>query len=282
MDHDDEIISRIPIRLSNRLSLQIHQFPLLSRPLQPPPSAEASGKRITARIKPQARILEIHVPADTRPEVFNSERARELGKNQLEDDREKNQESKGKRREGEEPRLAEIRMRSEEIPQRAAQMLGIVHNNELHLHPIDATHQFRPTLTYLDITSRKSRRRGGDESDSDSDDGPPPDPDEISLPAVAPKKKEKKASTAGEAKEVQVSAKKTDDKAGNFAQLSNARREMIALLRAEQEESWQSLEFCGTQTEEASHSLDNFFSYNSADLHCSTDVTTFLRTAQKP
>ncbi|KAJ3883027.1 DNA-directed RNA polymerase III subunit Rpc5 [Lentinula edodes] len=280
MNEQDEIINRIPIRLSNRLSLQIHQFPLLSRPLQAPPSAEASGKRITARIKPQSRVLEIHVPADTRTEVYNSERGHEFGKGQLDDDREKNQERKGgKGREGEEPRLAEIRLRSEEIPHRGTQMLGIVHENELHLHPINATHQFRPTLTYLDILSRKSKRRGGDDSDSDSDDGPPPDPDEP-VPVTAAKKKEKKA-TAGDAKEVQVSARRTDDKAGNLSQLSNARKEMLAIIRAEQDESWQDLQFCGMTTEEAGHSLDQFFSYRSEELHCSTDVTTFLTAAQK-
>ncbi|KAJ3788971.1 DNA-directed RNA polymerase III subunit Rpc5 [Lentinula aff. detonsa] len=279
MNEEDEIITKIPIRLSNRLSLQIHQFPLLSRPLQAPPSAEASGKRITARIKPQSRVLEIHVPVDTRPEVYNTERGHELGKGQLDDDREQNQERKGKGREGEEPRLAEVRLRSEEIPQRGVQMLGIVHENELHLHPISAIHQFRPTLTYLDIISRKSRRRGGDDSDSDSDDGPPPDPDEPA-PTAAPPKKEKKTA-AGEAKEVQVSARRIDDKAGNISQLSNARKEMLAIIRAEQEESWQNLEFCGMTTEEAGHSLDQFFSYNNEELHCSTDVTTFLTTAPK-
>lgn len=130
MDQEDEIIKSIPIHYSNRLSLQVHQFPLLIRPLQSPPTAQASGKRITARIKPQSRIQEIHVPADTRPEVWNGERGHEFGKGQLDDDREKNQERKGKGREGEEPRLAEIRMRSEEITQRGAQMLGILHNSE--------------------------------------------------------------------------------------------------------------------------------------------------------
>ena len=41
----------------------------------------------------------------------------------------------------------------------------------LHLHPISQTHQFRPTLTYMDVFHRKNRRRanGDDDSDSDSD-----------------------------------------------------------------------------------------------------------------
>jgi DNA-directed RNA polymerase-3 subunit RPC5 len=125
---DDEVVSSIPIRFSNALSpkIQIHQFPLLTRPLQTPPSAAASGKRITARIKPNVQRLEIHVPSDTRAEVWNSDRGRELGAARVDDDREKNQESKGKAREDNEPRLNEVRMRSEQIQQKGSYMLGIV------------------------------------------------------------------------------------------------------------------------------------------------------------
>ena len=130
---DDEIIASLPIHYSNRRSpnIHIHQFPLLTRPLQAPPSALASGKRVTARIKPQTRRLEVHVPADSRPEVWNIERTKELGAAQAEDDRERNQ---GKDDEGNEPRLSEVRLRSEEIPQRGMYMLGIVRAGSSLLH----------------------------------------------------------------------------------------------------------------------------------------------------
>lgn len=48
----------------------------------------------------------------------------------------------------------------------------------------------------------------------------------------------------GEAKEVQVSAKRTDDKAGMGAGASSARREMLQILRSEEDEAWEALEFC--------------------------------------
>lgn len=250
----DEVLFTIPVRLSNRLSdrVHIHQYPLLTRPLQTPPSAIESGRKITARIKPQARRLEIHVPADTRRDVWNSDRAREFGGARLEDDREKNQATKTK----DSDELTEIRMRSEEIPQNGAHMLGIVrdsefdpimpnlyraeHQDELHLHPINETHQFRPTLTYLDILSRKSKRsRVG--SDSDSDDGPPPDPDEP--PPVSAPKKEKKPV---EVREIQVSTRKADDKNSiHSAQsgLSAVRREMLQIIRKEEDEDWEDIQF---------------------------------------
>lgn len=130
---EDPVVSVLPIHYSNSLfpNLQIHQFPLLNRPLQAPPSAVLSGKRIRARIKPHVRRLEVHVPTDTRPGFWNSDRGKELGAARVDDDRDKNQEvGKGKQREEEKPRLGEVRMRSEQIPQKGAYMLGIVRDGQ--------------------------------------------------------------------------------------------------------------------------------------------------------
>jgi DNA-directed RNA polymerase-3 subunit RPC5 len=109
----------------------------------------------------------------------------------------------------------------------------------LHLHPLNETHQLRPTLTYLDALNRKSRRSRGTDSDSDSSDGSPPDPEEVS--PVSSLKKAKKP--AGEAKDVQVAARKAEEKGGRDLQggLSVMRREMLMSLRAEEEEEWQDL-----------------------------------------
>src|SRR5258707_10620655 len=100
---------------------------------------------------------------------------------------------------------------------------------KLHLHPISEAHQLRPSLTYLDVLSRKSKRSRAGESDSDSDDGPPLDPDE-----PPPPKKDKKPT--GEAKEVHVTARKADDSAGlGQGGISAVRREMIHIIRQEDE-----------------------------------------------
>jgi DNA-directed RNA polymerase III subunit RPC5 len=132
MDIEDDVVQTLPVRLSFGLSdkLHIHQYPLLSRPLQVPQNAAASGKRISSRIKPNARRIEIHVPADTRSDVWNKDRAVELGAARLEDDREKNQGAKGRVKE-EDPRLNEFRMSSEQIPQRGIHMLGIIHEGKI-------------------------------------------------------------------------------------------------------------------------------------------------------
>lgn len=104
-------------------------------------------------------------------------------------------------------------------------------------------------MTYLDILSRKSKRSRGGGSDSDSDEGPPLDPDE---PGPAPTTKKDKKST-GEAREVQVTARKTEDRGGVQpvqGGLSTARREMLVEIRAEEDESWQDLEFCDVTVRE--------------------------------
>lgn len=159
----------------------------------------------------------------------------------------------------------------------------------------------RPTLTYLDALSRKTRRRPGGGSDSDSDDGPPPDPDEPA-PAPPPPKKEKKP--AGEAKEVQVSARKTsDDKTAQPLQggLSSVRREMLQAIKTEEEEAWDDLEFCGgevglsqctsgldsysynfLQTVEAEGAFESIFSRSAKPLECKTEVSAFLNRITEP
>jgi DNA-directed RNA polymerase-3 subunit RPC5 len=118
---------------------------------------------------------------------------------------------------------------------------------QLHLHPISETHQLRPTLTYLDILSRKNKRPRADAgTDSESDDGPPLDPDE---PAPAPSPKHRDKKPLPEAKEAQVTARKAEDKGGPqmFGSLSTVRREILSMVRAEDEEHWQNLEFCGLE-----------------------------------
>ena len=129
---DDELVAVLPIHYSDNLSpnVHIHQFPLLNRPLQVPPSAIISGKQIRARVKPVSRKVEIHVPVDARPEVWNHEKSKDLGVAQCEDDREKNQEDQMKQREGEEPRLTYSRLRSDAIPHCGAYMLGVVRDGE--------------------------------------------------------------------------------------------------------------------------------------------------------
>ncbi|KDQ63764.1 hypothetical protein JAAARDRAFT_119631 [Jaapia argillacea MUCL 33604] len=276
-ESDDELVTVLPVHFStvHTPNVHIHQYPLLTRPLQVPPSAQASGKRIRARVKPSVRRFEVHVPVDTRPEVWNNDKAKELGVARAEDDREKNQESqKLKLKEGETPRLSEVRLRSEQIPQKGCYMLGVVRDGHLQLHPISETHQMRPTLTYIDLLTRKTKRsRFGADGDSDSDDGPPPDPDE-EPPAPVPKKEKK---PVGEAKEIQVAARRGDGPQALSGGLSAVRREMLVAIRAEEDERWEDLEYCDGDDVESGVAFEALFSQNQEPLKCETGLANFLR-----
>ncbi|KAH7106729.1 hypothetical protein BKA62DRAFT_684926 [Auriculariales sp. MPI-PUGE-AT-0066] len=277
------LVQTIPIRISNSLEpeVEIHQYPLLSRALRVPPSAAESGKRIRARSKPQAGIFEVHIPADIRPDVWNHERAKEHGAARAEEDVEErnaasSSSSKGKMVD-ETPtqrRLAEVRLRSEPMPDRAVYMLATARDGEIHLHPISRTMQFRPTMTYLDIISRKARpKRSG--ADSDSDDGPPPDPDEPSAPP--PQKNKKKADV--DAREVQLSAKKAnDDKLhAGLNNLSQVRQEMLGQLRAEMTEKWQDWEYCDVDSKDSKGAVEKLAALSTERLQSESATSEFYK-----
>lgn len=134
-EDDDPVVSSLPIHYSNALepNIQLHQFPLLTRSLLVPPSAARAGKTIKARVKPGVSRIEVHVPVDARPEVWNADRAGDLGRARHEEDSERS-DSKRKQREGETPELSEVRMSSERVPSRGAYMLGIVRDGMRRAH----------------------------------------------------------------------------------------------------------------------------------------------------
>lgn len=133
-DDNDVLLSTLPVHFSKTLapSVHLHQFPLLTRPLQVPPSAAQAGKHIRVRVKPKSSRIEVHVPVDTRPEVWNKDRSKELGQARARDDLESagtgagTKKMKEKEVEGEENRLTEVRLQSEPVPDRGIHMLGIV------------------------------------------------------------------------------------------------------------------------------------------------------------
>jgi DNA-directed RNA polymerase III subunit RPC5 len=86
-------------------------------------------------------------------------------------------------------------------------------------------------------TARERRRDSDEESD-----GPPPDPDDPNPPAPVVKKAKK----TGEIKEVQVTARKAEEKSGQqlFGGLSQIRREILSKMREEKEEPWENLDWC--------------------------------------
>jgi DNA-directed RNA polymerase-3 subunit RPC5 len=149
---DDPVVASLPIYLSTGLApnLQLYQYPLLQRPLQVPPSAKVAGKRINARFKPETDIIEIHVPFDTREEVWNKEKSREYGQSSREEDGQKVTSK-------EEKHLDDLRLRSERIQERAVYMVGVIRESELAcLSHFRSSHNI--ILSQINCTSTVFRR----------------------------------------------------------------------------------------------------------------------------
>ncbi|GJJ09479.1 hypothetical protein Clacol_003702 [Clathrus columnatus] len=283
MDSDDPIVAILPVLFTTTLApnLHLHQFPLLYRSLQVPPSASESGKRIRSRYKPRSGRLEVQVPVDVRKEVWNPDKGLEFGRARAEEDAERSfSERKKVRQTDTEHRLNDVRLRSERIAERGDYMLGIVRDGRLHLHPISQTHQLRPSLTYLDVLSQQLKRSKTLGSESDSDEAPPPDPDEPVASTSATKlKKEKQVS---ESKEIQVIAKKsTEDKTGSLhfqGGMSQIRREMLIIIRDEAEEQWVDLQYCDMENKDSLSIIEALSGQNDSTLLklriCQTTINT--------
>jgi DNA-directed RNA polymerase-3 subunit RPC5 len=138
---DDPVVASLPIYLSTALlpNLQLYQYPLLQRPLQVPPSAKLAGKKINARFKPETDIIEIHVPFDTREDVWNKKQSREYGQYRHEEDGHKTTSK-------EEKRLNDLRLKSERIREGAAYMVGVVRDSKLYCYSIACNYVRRVLL----------------------------------------------------------------------------------------------------------------------------------------
>ncbi|KAG8904386.1 hypothetical protein FRB99_001841 [Tulasnella sp. 403] len=280
-DDGDELIATIPIHLASNLApnLHLHQFPLLTRPLEVPPSARISGKRLKARAKPTVGRYEIHVPVDMRPEVWNAERSKEYGEAREEEDAEERKAAggddggkkakKGKRRKLESDeededekaknvkRLGEVRLKSERVTNKGDYFVGIMKDGRLHLHPISETHQFRPTLTYLDVLQRRAKPMVGDVDEEEDEEGG----------GAAQQSK-----PAG--REVVVRASGGAD--ANLGGLSALRRDIITTMRKEQEDKWVDLEWNDEYSPEAAELYGSMFAVNDGKLRCTTEMSRLL------
>lgn len=131
---EDEIVATLPVHYSEALSpnLHIHQYQLLTRHLEVPPSAAQAGKIIRARCKPNNGRYEIHVPNDVRPEVWNASEGQTYGSARNEEDREEAvaHDAKYKEKEAQDIRLNDTRLSSRPAEHTGAYVLGVVREGE--------------------------------------------------------------------------------------------------------------------------------------------------------
>lgn len=73
-DEDDEVIGEIPVYLSNNLAkfLYVFQYPMKNAPFT------SSNGPIAARIKPNANMVELDLPLNTRSPYYSTDRGEEF------------------------------------------------------------------------------------------------------------------------------------------------------------------------------------------------------------
>lgn len=137
-EEEDELLVSLPIHYSENLhpNLHLHQFQLLTRRLEVPPTAASAGKIINARYKPNAGRYEIHVPNDVRPEVWHAARGQSFGTARYQEDREEAtlHDTKFKEKEAPEMRLNETRLISDRVPHAGEYVLGVVRDGVTQIY----------------------------------------------------------------------------------------------------------------------------------------------------
>jgi len=111
----------------------------------------------------------------------------------------------------------------------------------------------------------------GDDSGSE-DDGPPQDPDEVATDVVKKEKPELQA------KEVQVSVRKSmPDEKNVLGGLSVQRRDLLAHIRAEEEDPWEELMYYDGTSDESRDAFESLLSKEEQELQTFDNMSIFIQ-----
>ncbi|KAF1773555.1 DNA-directed RNA polymerase III subunit Rpc5 [Phytophthora cactorum] len=118
---DDPVVREIPVHLADELrrNLYMVQFPLRPtyRPMPEPPRR--------ARIKPNNQLMQLDFPVDQRSEHFDQDAEEYLKQKHL-------------------------RLQSSSVPALSNYVVGVFRQGQLHLTPLSAVMQMRPSLSHID------------------------------------------------------------------------------------------------------------------------------------
>ncbi|WFC97844.1 hypothetical protein MYAM1_000564 [Malassezia yamatoensis] len=166
---DDELVATLPVFLNHApagesressrsgVRLELFQYPLYPRdhPLPVPVSAAERGQSIASRLRPRSNRVEMDLPLDVRTSVFNSEKGGEYAEaTERLDQIPVPGEVKQERSMQDSPRFDRIRLESFDVPNAAEYMICTVKDGELHLTPLDAVLQLRPSMQHVDMLSQ--------------------------------------------------------------------------------------------------------------------------------
>lgn len=203
-----ELLASLPVYMSNSLpsssTLQVFQYPTYPKghPLPFPQSARERGLQAAMRTRPRAKRVEVELPLDLRPPVYNADRGEEFGEGATAagpiEPGPKGTNGPSSAMKGSEKRvkseftgfqsisssdssnrkkLERTRLESLLMPHQTKYMLGVIRDKAVHLTPVDSVHQLRPSMHYIDALEALKRQqdkaleeqnRAEDEDDEDA------------------------------------------------------------------------------------------------------------------
>ncbi|TYZ63128.1 hypothetical protein PybrP1_008211 [[Pythium] brassicae (nom. inval.)] len=234
-DHDDPIVAEIPVHLADELrhNIFLAQFPL--RPAyRPMPTAPRA-----ARVKPANKLLQLDYDVDQRSEHFDRD-AEDYLKQRV------------------------LRLQSSNVPALTNYAVGVVRQGQLHLTPVTAVLQMRPSLAHIDDAV---------DDDEEDDDDVDMAAAAASTGASAAHQELKDAADSAELKEVQFQfKKKQSERAISAIQSSYAFKKQQ--INAEQ---WCELHVMDKNSAAADEEFEHLFSERDEELTTAMSPGEYLK-----
>ncbi|ORX54540.1 hypothetical protein DM01DRAFT_1345701 [Hesseltinella vesiculosa] len=257
VDPDDEIVAELPVYLSNALTPFLY---LLQYPMRQTPFAERQGP-LAARIKPNAKMVQLDLPLDTRSTHYSTERGEEFSMGmhdkavktaydrRMEEYEDERQGIKSKKKE--EELLDKMTLTSTLIPTQTNYLVGVLHQGELHLTPLQTIIQMRPGFSYLDKIDDKLKAANKRIQEVE-------------------RQEEKKKQEKGEPQTLQVSMKQGDNQGAT-------RRNIYSMaVRNADDEDWQPVVYYDQNSPEAEAAYQGLYTTSRSELQCKTTRAAFL------
>lgn len=135
MDEDDPVVAEFPVYLSNELSKDLY---LLQYPMRNTPFGPRQGP-MAARIKPEAKMVQLDLPLDTRSNFYSTERGEDfaMGMNdkavktaydrRMEEHEDEQRFGRNKKQQ-EDELLDKMTLTSTQVPTQTKYLVGVIHN----------------------------------------------------------------------------------------------------------------------------------------------------------
>ncbi|CAO3610449.1 unnamed protein product [Cunninghamella echinulata] len=243
IDHDseDEIVAEFPVYLSTQLcnDIQIFQYPMRNAPFRP-----RQGP-VGARVKPKAKMVQLDLPLDTQSRYYNTERGEEFSMG-THDKVIKTAYDK------QDELLDKLTLTSTYVPTQTNYLVGVLHNDELHVTPVKNIIQMRPGFNYLDKIDDKWKAANK------------------RIQEVEKQEEQKKVETE-KAQTLQVSMKHNDNSE------SSTRRNLYSLaVHNAEDENWVPIVYCDQMSSEAEEQYEKLYCKQYEQLNSKMSQLDFL------